>query len=196
MPGKCGHAPLLRYAGGMLETARCSVTYGCGTCIEVGGNSDRTAVVHVMQGAAAMGMAVASRRMRDAMAPSLQPAASHPSRTAEIQPRHEPLITQGQTKKASVNRPQRMRLLLAALAAAAVATATGGAPGVDTRVERRSIHHTHTPCNPSPHTVEQVPTQPRSFRNAGTTPRGPEWPSPSADPTHRRQRFMRFGHGL
>ena len=84
-----------------------------------------------------------------------------------------------------------MRLLLAALAAAAVATATGGAPGVDTRVERRSIHHTHTPCNPSPHTVEQVPAPPRSFRNdlgnAGATSRGPAWPSPTTGPTRRRQ---------
>ena len=65
-------------------------------------------------------------------------------------------------KKSSVNRPQRMRLPLAApsaLAAAAVATAIGGIPAVNRRVERRSIHHTHTPRNPNPHTVEQVPAQ-------------------------------------
>ena len=86
-----------------------------------------------------------------------------------------------------------MRLPLAALAAAAVATAIGGAPAVDAHVERRSIHHTHTPCNPSPHTVEQVPTQPHSFRNAGATSRyfvtrsGPAWPSPTTGPTRRWQ---------
>ena len=80
-----------------------------------------------------------------------------------------------------------MRPLLAALAAVAAATTTGGAPAPTTHVERRSIHHKHTPCNPTPHTVEQAPMPPRGCRNAEATSRGPTWPSPSAGPSRRWQ---------
>ena len=66
-----------------------------------------------------------------------------------------------------------MRPSLAALAAVAAATTIGGAPAPVTHVERRSIHHKYTPCNPTPHTVEQAPMPPRGCRNAEETSRAP-----------------------
>ena len=82
-----------------------------------------------------------------------------------------------------------MLLPLVALAAAAAATAIGGAPATGTRVERHSIYHNpHThPAAPIPHTVEQAPRQPRRGLITEATPRGPEGPSPSAGPTRRWQ---------
>ena len=80
-----------------------------------------------------------------------------------------------------------MRPSLAALAAVAAATTIGGTPALVTHVERRSIHHKYTPCNPTPHTVEQAPMPPRGCRNAEATSRGPTWPSPSAGPSRRWQ---------
>ena len=82
-----------------------------------------------------------------------------------------------------------MLLPLVALAAAAAATAIGGAPATGTRVERHSIYHNpHThPAAPIPHTVEQAPRQPRRGLITEATPRGPEGPSPSAGPTATRR---------
>ena len=85
---------------------------------------------------------------------------------------------------------------LARIAAAAAATAIGGAPATDTRVKRHFIYHTYTHCSPIPHTVEQAPMQLRIGLNAEATPGtppGPEGPPHRALAQHAggRRRQMR-----